>query len=157
MDIRFQTGGPSHWKADVVITFVFEGEGVEEACSVLAENALWLNIAPAWRDFRGRREELVMFYGPQAMDVSRVLGTGLGRADKADLKAFRYAVARAVRLCRENDLATVGLDGASLARVAEKMGVSFDALAREAVISAFLALYRYERWKSRKSEHADPR
>lgn len=157
MDIRFQTGGPSHWKADVVITFVFEGEGVEEACSVLAENALWLNIAPAWRDFRGRAEELVMFYGPQAMDVSRVLGTGLGRADKADLKAFRHAVGRAVRLCREHDLATVGLDGASLARVAEKMGVSFDALTREAVISAFLALYRYERWKSRKSEHADPR
>ena len=75
MDIRFQTGGPSHWKADVVITFVFEGEGVEEACSVLAENALWLNIAPAWRDFRGRAEELVMFYGPQAMDVRLIAST----------------------------------------------------------------------------------
>ena len=157
MDIRFQTGGSSHWKADVVVTFVFEGEGVEEACSVLAQNALWLGIAPAWRDFRGRSEELVMFYGPQAMEISRVLGAGLGRADKADLTAFRHAVGRAVRLCREYDLATVGIDGASLARVAEKMGVSFDALAREAVISAYLALYRYDRWKSEKSVHADPR
>lgn len=157
MDIRFQTGGPSQWKADVVVTFVFEGEGVEQACPVLSQNALWLGIAPAWRDFRGHKEESVMFYGPQAMEISRVLGVGLGRADKADMTEFRHAVGRAIRRCREYDLETVGLDGASLARVAERMGVSFDALVREAVLSAFLGLYRYERWKSEKSEHADPR
>lgn len=157
MDIRFQTGGPSRWKADAVITFVFEGEGVEEACPVLSQSALWLGIAPAWRDFRGHRDELVMFYGPQAMEISRVLGTGLGRADKADLTVFRYAVGRAVRLCREYDLATIGIDGASLARVAETMGVALEDLTREAVIAAFLALYRYDRWKSEKSRHDDPR
>ena len=157
MDIRFQTGGPSQWKADVVVTFVFEGEGVEEACSALAQSAIWLSIAPAWRDFDGGRDESVMFYGPQAMEISRVLGVGLGKAGKADMTAFRYAVGKAVRRCRDYDLATVGLDGASLARVAEKLGVSFDALVREAVIAAYLALYRYDRWKSEKSPHADPR
>ena len=157
MDIRFQAGGPSRWKADVVMTFVFEGEGVEQACSVLASNVLWLGIAPAWRDFRGTKGDAVMFYGPQAMEISRVLGVGLGRADKADLTAFRHAVGTAIRRCREYDLETVGLDGASLARVAERLGVRFDALVREAVISAFLGLYRYERWKSEKSRHADPR
>ena len=94
MDIRFQTGGPSQWKADVVVTFVFEGEGVEEACAALAQSAVWLSIAPAWRDFHGGRDESVMFYGPQAMEISRVLGVGLGKADKADMTAFRYAVAR---------------------------------------------------------------
>ena len=157
MDIRFQTGGPSRWKADVVISFVFEGEGVEEACGVLAQNALWLGIAPAWRDFRGRREELVMFYGPQAMDISRVLGAGLGKAEALDMRTFRYAVGRAIRRCREYDLETVGLDGASLARVAARLGVSLADLVREAVLSAFLGLYRYDRWKSGKEEHADPR
>ena len=35
MDIRFQTGGPSAWKAEAVLTFVFEGEGPDEACHVL--------------------------------------------------------------------------------------------------------------------------
>ena len=157
MDIRFQTGGPSRWKADVVVTFVVEGEGVDEACSVLARSALWLSIAPAWRDFHGGRDESVMFYGPQAMEISRVLGVGLGKAEKTDMTAFRYAVGRALRRCREYDLSTVGLDGASLARVAEKMGVAFDALVREAVIASYLALYRYDRWKSEKSSHADPR
>ena len=157
MDIRFQAGGPSQWKADVVLSFVFEGEDAETACGPLAERAPWLGIAPAWRDFHGRKGESVMFYGPKAMEVSRVLGVGLGKAEKADMTAFRHAVGKAVRRCREYDLETLGVDGVSLGRVAEKMGVGLDALVREVVVSAFLGLYRYERWMSEKSEHADPR
>ena len=157
MDIRFQAGGPSRWKADVVLSFVFEGENAETACSALAERAPWLGIAPAWRDFRGHKGEAVMFYGPQAMEVSRVLGVGLGKAEKPDMTIFRHAVGGAIRRCREYDLETVGIDGVSLARVAEKLGVGLDALVREAVLSAFLGLYRYERWMSEKSKHADPR
>ena len=157
MDIRFQVGGPSHWKADVVISFVFEGDGAEQACPELCQSALWLSIAPAWRDFKGSAEDSVMFYGPQAMEISRVLGVGLGKNDKLDMTAFRYAVGRALRRCREYDLETVGFDGASMARVAGVLGVSFEALVREAVLSAFLGLYRYDRWKSEKSGHSDPR
>ena len=71
MDIRFQAGGPSKWKADAVISFVFEGEDAEQACSVLMQNALWLGIAPAWRDFRGKSGEMTMFYGPKAMELIR--------------------------------------------------------------------------------------
>ncbi|MBQ4325602.1 MAG: aminopeptidase, partial [Mailhella sp.] len=157
MDIRFQAGGPSKWKADAVISFVFEGEDAEQACSALIQNALWLSIAPAWRDFHGRAGEMTMFYGPKAMEISRVLGVGLGKAGKLDMSAFRYAVGRAMRQCREYDLAGVGLDTASLARVAEKMGVALDVLVREAVIACLLSLYRYERWMSQKSEHEDPK
>ncbi|MBQ4616143.1 MAG: leucyl aminopeptidase [Mailhella sp.] len=156
MDIRFQAGGASKWKADAVMTFIFEGEDAEQACSVLMQNALWLGIAPAWRDFRGKSGEMTMFYGPKAMEISRVLGIGLGKAEKLDMTAFRYAMGRAMRQCREYGLAGVGLDCASLARVADKMGVALDALVREAVIAALLSLYRYERWMSVKSEQEDP-
>ncbi len=156
MDIRFQAGGASKWKADAVISFIFEGETVEQACSELIKNALWMSIAPAWRDFRGKSGEMTMFYGPQAMDISRVLGVGLGKAEKLDMTAFRYAVGRAMRQCREYDLAGVGLDCVSLARVAEKMGQSLEAVVREAVIASFLSLYRYDRWLRVKSEHEDP-
>ncbi|MBQ9105863.1 MAG: leucyl aminopeptidase [Mailhella sp.] len=156
MDIRFQAGRASKWKADAVISFIFEGENAEQACSVLIQNALWLSIAPAWRDFRGKAGEMTMFYGPQAMDISRVMGVGLGKADKLDMTAFRHAVGRAMRQCREYDLAGIGLDCASLSRVAEKMGLPLDTLVREAVIASFLALYRYDRWMSVKSEHEDP-
>ncbi|MBR6673399.1 MAG: aminopeptidase, partial [Mailhella sp.] len=157
MDIRFQAGGASKWKADAVISFVFEGEDAEQACSVLVQNALWLSIAPAWRDFHGKSGEMTMFYGPKAMEISRVLGIGLGKAEQLDMTAFRFAVGWAMRQCREYDLAGIGLDCASLARVAEKIGVALDALVREAVIAALLSLYRYDRWMSRKSEHEDPK
>ena len=156
MEIRFQAGGASNWKADAVISFIFEGEDAEQACSVLMQNALWLGIAPAWRDFRGASGDMTMFYGPKAMDISRVLGVGLGKAEELDATAFRHAVGRAMRQCREYDLAGVGLDGASLARVAEKLGMALDAVVREAVIAALLSLYRYDRWMSRKNSHEDP-
>ncbi|HJD96047.1 M17 family metallopeptidase [Mailhella massiliensis] len=157
MDIRFQAGGPSRWKADVALSFVFEGEKAEQTCPELAERAPWLGIAPAWRDFRGRKGEMTMFYGPGAMEISRVLGVGLGKGDKLDMTAFRHAVGSALHRCREYDLETVGVDGTSLARVAARLGVDFAFLVRETVLSAFLGLYRYERWLSKKSEHADPR
>ncbi len=157
MEIRFQAGGGSRWKADAIISFTFEGEGVEQAGSALLEAAPFMTIAPAWRDFRGKSEERVMFYGSTAMDISRVLEVGLGKAEELCLAEFRYAVGRAIRQCREYDLETVGLDGAALARVAEKLSMSLAALAREAVIAALLSLYRYDRFLSKKSSHADPK
>ena len=156
MDIRFQVGGPSTWKADAVISFVFDGEGVDDACRVLAQNAIWLNIAPAWRDFHGQKGQDVMFYGPEAMEIPRVLGVGLGKKAELDMEDFRFAVGRAMRHCRELDLKRIGLDGTSLLRVAHVFDVGFEALAREAVAAALLSLYRYERWMSEKSSHADP-
>lgn len=157
MEICFQAGGGPRWKAGAIISFTFEGEGVAQVSPALLDVAPWMAIAPAWRDFRGKSEEQIMFYGPAAMDVSRILEVGLGKAEELCLAEFRYAVGRALRQCREYDLETVGLDGAALARVAEKLGITLAALAREAVIAALLSLYRYERFLSNKSAHADPK
>lgn len=157
MDIRFQVSGSSPWKADVVLSFVFEDNCGEDSCPELAARAPWLGIAPAWRDFRAHKDESVMFYGPKAMEISRVLCVGLGSAEKADITAFRYAVGAALRRCRDYDMETVGIDCCSLARAAARLGVTMAALVREAVLCAFLGLYRYDRWLSEKSPHADPR
>ena len=105
MDIRFQTGGPSAWKAEAVLTFVFEGEGPDEACHVLEQAAPWLGIAPAWRDFKGKKRELATLYGPPAMDIPRVQAVGLGRREALTAVDLRYAVGGAVRLCREQGAA----------------------------------------------------
>ncbi len=156
MDIRFQVGGPSTWKADAVMTFVFDGEGADDACQVLSQNALWLSIAPAWRDFHGEKARSVMFYGPGAMDISRVLGIGLGKRQDLDMEEFRFSVGRAMRLLRDLDIMRIGVDCASLARVANVLGTDLDALAREAVAAALMSLYRCETWKSEKSGHGDP-
>ncbi len=156
MDIRFQVGGPSSWKAEAVISFVFDGEGPDDACRVLSQNAVWLSIAPAWRDFHGQKERSVMFYGPAAMEIPRVLGVGMGKPEDFDMEDFRFAMGRAVRRCRDLDLKRIGLDMTSLSRVAKMLDVSLDAIARESVAAALLSLYRYDRWISEKSTHADP-
>ena len=157
MDTGFQTGGPSAWKADIALTFIFEGEGPAQACPKLLERAIWLDIAPAWRDFRGKKEQSVIFYGPQGMDIPRVLGIGLGRHGSLDAEDFRFAVGRAMRRCRELGLEFVGIDGTSLARVAAELGLDLAAAARETAAAAHMSLYRYDQWKSDKEDHAAPR
>ncbi len=157
MDTGFQTGGPSAWKADVALTFVFEGEGPAQACPELLERAIWLDIAPAWRDFRGKREQSVMFYGPQGMEIPRVLGIGLGRHGSLEAEDLRFAVGLAMRRCRELGLVFVGIDACSLKRVAAELGLDLNAAAREAVVAANMALYSFDRWKSSKQERDAPR
>ena len=157
MDTGFQTGGPSAWKADVALTFVFEGEGTAQACPELAERTVWLDIAPAWRDFRAKKEQSVMFYGPQGMEIPRVLGIGLGQHGSLDAEGFRFAVGRAMRWCRELGLEFVGIDGTSLRRVAAELGLDLDGAARETVVAAHMALYSFDQWKSGREVRNAPR
>ncbi|MBP3731552.1 MAG: leucyl aminopeptidase [Mailhella sp.] len=156
MDIRFQVGGPSLWKAEAVMSFICDGEGPEQACPELCHSALWLSIAPAWRDFHGEKDRMVMLYGPQAMEIPRVLGIGLGKLGEGDAESFRFALGRAMRCCRDYGLKHVGMDCASLSRVAKKLGLSLPEIAREAVVASLMSLYRYDKWLSKKSGHEDP-
>lgn len=158
MDIRFQAGGPSGWRADTTLAFAFQGEGPDEICPGLEQAAPWLSIAPAWRDFRGKKGETAVLYGPPAMELPRVLVLGLGRRDAVTMTDLRHAVGGALRLCRDHEAAGVGLDVASLNRAAGPLGVDSSALIREAVLSALLGLYRYDRWLTDVSDrHEDPR
>lgn len=157
MDIRFQTG-PSGWQADAVLTFVFEGEGSESACHVLEQTAPWLGIAPAWRDFRGKRGEQTVLYGPAAMDIPRVVAVGLGKRESLTLTHVRHGIGNAVRLCREHGVENIGIDVPSLARLAAPLHTDTAFLGREAVLSSILGLYRYDRWLSETEDRQeDPR
>lgn len=162
MDIRFQAGGPSLWKADVVLTFVFKGEQAEQACPVLVEAAPWLSISPVWRDFKGTKNEFAPMYGVPTMDVSRVLVAGLGAMPDFKLHQWRETVAQALRHCRNLGAVqaglTVGLDMAALERVAKCMGQPVTLLVREAVLAAQLGLYRYDQWRTEVDDRKpDPR
>ena len=95
MDIRFQAGGSGRWKADAALAFFFEGEGPEQAASALEQAAPWLGIAPALRDYRGRKGEMTVMYGPAAMDLPRVVALGLGAREKAGVQRLRYPHLRA--------------------------------------------------------------
>lgn len=146
MDIRFQSGGPSAWQASAVISFARKGERADKACPELANAAPWLAIAPAWRDFKGKKDELAVMYGPEAMDIPRVLVLGLGDGEKLKPTSLRNAIGKAVRAARELGAQSLGLDLAALARAASGLNLDPAALAREGVIAALLSLYRYEQF-----------
>lgn len=152
MELRFQAGGANRWKAEVTLTFAFKGQTWEGACQELAAGAPWLGIAPGWRDFKGKKEEAALLYGPPAMDLPRVLVIGLGEPDKLELVDLRNAIGTAARRCREGGFGSLGLDLPSLGRVAAALGSDLACLTREAVIAFFMGLYRYERFLTDKSD-----
>lgn len=152
MDIRFQVGGPAQWRADAVIVFLFEGEALADVVPELLEAAPWLGIAPAVRDFRGRKDEVAVFHGHPALAVPRVIAAGLGKREAFAATApagLRVAAGAALRRCRELKIETVSIDAVALARVA---GTGDAAPAwspvEEAVCGALLGLYRYDRFKT---------
>ncbi len=163
MDIRFQVGGPAQWRADAVIVFLFEGEALSDGAPELLEAAPWLGIAPAVRDFRGKKDEVAVFHGHPDLAVPRVIAAGLGKCEAFAATApagLRAAAGAALRRCRELKIETVGLDASSLARFdAPSLALVAAAAAgeggtppwspfEEAVCGALLGLYRYDRFKT---------
>ena len=100
MELRFQCLGPDHWKTEVLLAPVFQGESLHEASPLLDKAAPWLAIAPAARDFRGKKNELSLLHGHPQQNVPRVLAIGLGKAEEFTPGILREAVAAAVRRCR---------------------------------------------------------
>lgn len=77
MDIRFQCLGPDQWKAEILIVPVCQGENMLEACPALDNLAPWLAIAPAMRDFQGKKGQQALLHGHPELRVPRVLAIGL--------------------------------------------------------------------------------
>ena len=78
MDIRFQCLGPDQWKAEILIVPVCQGENMLESCPALDNLAPWLAIAPAMRDFQGKKGQQALLHGHPELRVPRVLAIGPG-------------------------------------------------------------------------------
>ncbi|MEG2139676.1 MAG: leucyl aminopeptidase [Bilophila sp.] len=160
MELRFQAGGGSAWTAGAVVVFLFEGETLDSACPELSEGAPWLLIAPGLRDFRGKKDEQALLYGPPSMPLSRALVLGLGKKGAGTfaerLEGLRKAAGAAAVRCRELGIETLGIPVTSLARFCEA-GPDVERIIEEVVCGALLGLYRNRVFKSavKKSEAAE--
>lgn len=159
MDLRFQAGGPEAWSAGAVVLFLAEGEKLEQAASDLIDSIAWLTIAPGTRDFRGKKGEVSVIYGPPAHPLSRALLVGLGKLSELTkgeiLDRVREASGLAAVRCRDLGLETFGIPVSSLFRLHE----DGERVVEETVCAAMLGLWRNNRFKSsstRESEPADP-
>ncbi|UWX05354.1 leucyl aminopeptidase [Taurinivorans muris] len=147
LDIEFQIQG--QWKTDLALAFAFEGEGVDDACHFTQNAAPWLSIAPQWRDFKGKKDERIVLYGPPAMEISRCMVLGLGETKDLTLEDMRFSFAKAVTACQDLGLEHIGIDIVSMARIGAKLGVTRDDMAKELALAAKLALYSYTAFKKK--------
>lgn len=150
MDVSLVTQQTDAWRTDALLYFAFEDES-----HVLLQDNAWAEGDGGWwprkdelEDFRGKTGEVNVFYSPGASGVSRIVLTGLGKQDKADVQTFREAVARSVKRCRELKLANVGIPLSGL----KSLPFESSQLIEEAVISMYLGLYRYNELKSEPEE-----
>ena len=161
MDIRFQNASGGGWRADCALCFAFEKDDPAAYAPELWEQAPWLHISPALRDFSGKKEEQGLLYGHPEAPLSRVLLCGLGKQDAFDAGVFRNAVARGMQTCKARGYGVVGLCVEALDHLV-RLGVSRsrEELVAEAVVAAKLSLYRAEGYRSEAQDAdspADPR
>lgn len=156
MLIRFQNASGGGWRADCVLSFAFAKEDPSASAPVLWDQAPWLFISPALRDFSGKKEEQALLYGHPKAPLSRVLLCGLGAKDAFDLSVFRTAVAKAVQTCRAKGFAVIGISVEALDHLAYLSTTeSRETLVREAAAAALLSLYKAEGCRSGAGEQED--
>lgn len=159
MDIRFQarpkSGGKdsarNEWRADAVIVPAFKDEAPLSFVKSLADEAPWLEISPALRDFSGKKGESALLYGHPELPIPRALFVGLGRRKACKAPELRNAVRNAVGGAVKQ---LAGLKLPQLALAVENLAalggdaVKLPVLIEEAILGAKLALYDYREFKS---------
>lgn len=148
MEIKFQIGAPENWSAEVIIVLCCENEKPLEALPVLDKICPWLAIAPALRDFTGKKGRQIFVYGHPELKLPRALLCGMGPRDRLSLPIIRDAVADGIRLCREYGLASVLLAAENLAGLPGGK----DRLIEESIYAANLGLYQFSAYKTKGSE-----
>lgn len=156
MDIRFQPSDNMDWTADCTLVFSFTGETPEACASTLWQRAPWLGIAPALRDFSGKKEEITSLHGHPENPLPRVLAVGLGPKGDATLAAFRLAVAKAVQFARARGYATLGMAVENLDALAQALSSTRLVVIKEAVIAVQLSLYRCDAYRTEKDPDMGP-
>jgi leucyl aminopeptidase len=147
MQIEWMRGPLNEWTGDAILFFTFEKSsgplpGLERWIRTRARG---LENSTAWRDFKGKPQQVAVFYAPEDAQMPRIICSGLGPMGKFDMDTLRSGTAQALRKCREMELARVVLPRMALEGLP---GGSRDLL-REALMGGSLGLYRYTGYKTR--------
>jgi leucyl aminopeptidase len=150
MFIEWQITNPKEWQAEAIVFFSFEksSEPLPGFKRWIEENASWISQSQALKDFKGKHQEVAVYYGPSGSKIPRILYVGLGPAEKFELDKLRSAAAGALRKCRD-----LGLNRPALPLTALE-GLPFESVdaLREALIGGICGLYRYDALKTRDLE-----
>lgn len=148
MDLRFQNLGPEKWEGQAAIVLCPEGENLPQWLPDLDNACPWLVVAPALRDFHGKKDELAVFYGFPDLKIPRVIAVGLGKMEDITPDRVRIATARAARKCRQLELRSALFPVCQL----EHLPGGRDRLVQEVVYAFIMGLYQFNRLKTQRDE-----
>ena len=150
MNVAWQVGPIPEWKADAILFYAFErpAEGPSGLELWLQNVGQWLKDSSGFDDFRGKWQEVAVFYAPSEQLIPRLITVGLGPPGEFDLDKWRGAVATGLRKCRDLRLPRpavpmMALDGLPLPR---------EKALEEALIAGMLGLYRFDQFKTKDQE-----
>lgn len=149
MDIRFQSANKVTVRSECLIYPTFEDPSPAAVQNRFTGTvAEWLCSSEALADYKGRKGDITVCYGPSASPVPRIILVGMGAREKADTAVFRNAMAAAVRRCKDLRLARICFVLEDVAAIGEAMGNSREELLRESLTAASLAVYSCTEYRS---------
>lgn len=153
MEFSIKTGAPEKLKTGCIIAGVFEARELSAPAQALdkaAEGHLTRILKRG--DLDGKAGSSLLLHGVPGVIAERVLLVGLGKPEEFGTKAYREAIGTAVGVVRKTGAKDAVL---TLTELDVKDG---DALwrARQAVMMAEDALYRFDELKSKKDDSPQP-
>jgi leucyl aminopeptidase len=153
MQVSWLRGLVEEWAGDAVVFFAFEKvpDRLPGLSRWIEGRARGLRDSAAWLDFKGKPQQVGVFYNPEDSLVPRIVCAGLGPVEKFELEKVRMAMGMALRKCRDMQLARIILPLAAFdglpADAAESVG--------EALVGGLMGLHRYTGYKTRDVESND--
>jgi leucyl aminopeptidase len=152
MRVEWQIAPVSNWQADSVLFYTFEDspDPLPGFKRWLEESGAWLSHSLALNDFRGKFQDVAVYYGPPEAKISRVIQVGLGSPGQFDMDKLRGATVIGLRKCRELKLTSVAIPLSAF----DGLSLQTASALQEVLIAGMLGLYRFDALKTRELEAA---
>ena len=152
MKVAFSDALPE--KVDAVVVFAAQDAALEKVLAALPDKARrQLTKAAKVEDFSGKKGQSVVLPGPADMEAKWLLLLGLGEAEKLNEKEAEYAGGRAAAACMAKKAKAVAV----LATAPEGAEMGAATFAARVASGMKLRNYRFDRYKTRKSENGEGR
>jgi leucyl aminopeptidase len=157
LDISIRTDDIAAFRTPLLVLQHFEDDRDPLGAAAAVDEALGglLTRLLARRDFRGKQEETLVVYPPDAtFPAERVLMVGIGKREEYSMQGLRKAVGTAVREAERMRVDDMCVALGHVERKSEQMGSYF--AARGAVEGAVLAAWDYRELKTETADDDDP-
>ena len=155
LKISIVEAAPATVPAPLLVLLHFEDDGELVGAAAEVDQRLGGALARvlARGDFRGRREETLLFYPPDGgLGAERLLLVGLGKRDQYMLEVLRRAVGAAVRQAERIGISGMVVELSHVARLDGRIGAA--EAAQAAVEGGVLAAWDYLELKTQAEEEA---